>query len=292
MGTGIMLGLAVLGGLGLLLGLGLAFSNKWLHVKVDPKITALQEVLPGTNCGACGFPGCEGAAVAVVKGEAEVTVCVAGGQETADDVADVMGVEAAAMQKVVALVFCRGGEGKSVTKYIYRGFEDCHAAAIVSGGPKACSYACVGFGNCTLVCPYGAIVMGEDKLPVVDPKLCTGCGLCVAECPKQIIHLVPDDRRVHILCSSREKGPQVKKVCAVGCIACKLCEKNCPQKAPTVENFLAVMDYDKCSHTCFCVAKCKPKTIVIETRPGETALTPVEPPKKERKAPAESGSKA
>ena len=260
MGAGIILGLGVLGGLGLLLGLGLAFSNKWLHVKI-----------------------------AVVRGEAAVTVCVAGGQETTDDVADVMGVEAAEVQKVIARVFCQGGEGKSVTKYVYRGFEDCHAADIVSGGPKACSYACVGFGNCTRVCPYGAILMGEDKLPVVDPELCTGCGLCVTECPKQIIHLIPDDKRVHILCSSRDKGPLVKKVCTVGCIACKLCEKNCPQNAPTVENFLAVMDYSKCGHTCYCVAKCKPKTIVIETRPGEKALEPVEPPKKERKAPAETG---
>lgn len=284
MDAGLLVGLAVLGGLGALLGLGLAFSNKWLHVRIDPKIVAVNEVLPGTNCGACGFPGCEGAAVAVVKGEATVTVCVAGGQETADDVADVMGVEAGDVQKVVALVFCRGGEGKGVTKYIYRGVEDCHAAVLVAGGPKACGYACVGYGNCTLVCPYGAIVMGEDKIPVVKPELCTGCGLCVAECPRKVIQLVPDDRRVHIRCSSRDKGPAVKKICTVGCIACKLCEKNCPHTAPRVENFLAVMDYSKCDHTCYCVAKCKPGTIVIETRPGETALVPVDPPKKEKAA--------
>jgi len=282
----IVLGLVSLGILGLLLGLGLAFSAKWLHVKVDPKIVAVQEVLPGTNCGACGFPGCEGAAVAVVGGEAPVTVCVAGGQGTADDVAEVMGVEAGEVQKVVALVFCRGGEGTGVTKYRYQGVDDCHAASIVAGGPKACSYACVGFGNCTRVCPYGAIVMGRDLIPVVDPKLCTGCGICVGECPKNVIRLVPDDRRVHIRCSSHDKGPQVKKVCSVGCIACKLCEKNCPQKAPKVDDFLAVMDYGKCSHTCYCVAKCKPGTIVIETREGETPLTPVEPPKKEKPAAA------
>jgi RnfABCDGE-type electron transport complex B subunit len=281
MDSGIFIGLAILGGLGTFLGLGLAFSSKWLHVHIDPKILAVQEVLPGTNCGACGFPGCEGAAVAVVKGEAPVTVCVAGGQETTDDVADVMGVEAAEVQKVVAKVFCQGGEGIGVTKYIYRGVEDCHAAILVAGGPKGCSWACVGFGNCTQVCPYGAILVADDGIPVVDPELCTGCGLCVTECPRNVIQLVPDDRRVHILCSSRDKGPQVKKVCTVGCIGCKMCEKNCPQKAPTVENFLAVMDYSKCSHTCYCVAKCKPATIVIETRPGETPLVAKMPPKKE-----------
>ena len=150
---------------------------------------------------------------------------------------------------------------------------------------------CINCDVCEPVCPNEAIYMGPE-IYHIDPELCTGCGLCVAECPKQIIQLVPDNKRVHILCSSRDKGPVVKKVCTAGCIACKLCEKNCPEKAPKVENFLAVMDYDKCNHTCYCVAKCKPKTIVIEARPGETALQPVEPPKKERKAPAESGKPA
>ncbi|MDB4285365.1 RnfABCDGE type electron transport complex subunit B [bacterium] len=282
----VIVGLVSLGSLGCALGLWLAFSNRWLAVKVDPKITALQEVLPGTNCGACGFPGCEGAAVAVVKGEASVAVCVAGGQETADDIADVMGVEAGEVRKVVAKIFCQGGEGKGVTKYIYQGVEDCHAALLVAGGPKACLSACVGFGNCTLVCPYGAIVMGQDRLPVVDPELCTGCGLCVAECPRNVIQLVPDDKRVHILCSSHEKGPQVKKVCTVGCIGCNLCFKNCPEKACKMDRFLAVMDYDSCVNHCYCVYKCPQNTIVIESRSGETPLTPREPPKKEKKAAA------
>jgi electron transport complex protein RnfB len=273
----ILTAIVLLGVTGLLLGLGLAFSDRWLAVEVDPRVTAVRAALPGTNCGACGFPGCDGAAAAVAEGAAGVAVCVAGGQSTADAVAAVMGVAAAAVEKKVALVFCQGGEGKGVVKYRYAGVEDCRAAVLVAGGPKACSFACVGLGNCTRVCPYGAIVLGADHLPDVDPAKCTGCGLCVAECPKKVIRLVPDAKRYHILCSSHDKGPAVKKVCSVGCIACTLCVKNCPSKAIAINNFLAVMDYEKCTHAGACRQKCPTGTIVCETRPGETPLVPRAP---------------
>lgn len=273
----ILTAIVLLGVTGLLLGLGLAFSDRWLAVEVDPRVTAVRAALPGTNCGACGFPGCDGAAAAVVEGNAGVAVCVAGGQSAADAVALVMGVAAGAVEKKVALVFCQGGEGKGVLKFRYAGVEDCRAAGLVSGGPKACSYACVGFGNCTRVCPYGAIAMGADRLPDVDPAKCTGCGLCVAECPKKVIRLVPDAKRYHILCSSHDKGPAVKKVCSAGCIACTLCVKNCPSKAIAINNFLAIMDYEKCTHAGICRQKCPTGTIVCEVRPGETPLVPRAP---------------
>lgn len=272
----IVVGVLALGATGLLLGLGLAFSDRWLHVDVDPRVTAVRGALPGTNCGACGFPGCDGAAAAIVDGEAPVTVCVAGGQSTADDVADILGVEAAAVSKRVAKVFCQGGEGRGFVKYRYQGIEDCRASLLVAGGPKACGYACVGLGNCVRVCPYGAIAMGPDRIPVVDPVLCTGCGICVAECPRQVIRLVPDNRRVHILCSSHDKGPIVKKVCNVGCIGCTLCVKQCPDKAITMDAFLAIMDYESCKHVGACVQKCPTGTIIVEVRHGEM---PVAEPK-------------
>jgi Na+-translocating ferredoxin:NAD+ oxidoreductase RNF subunit RnfB len=188
-----------------------------------------------------------------------------------------MGVEAGEVQKVVAKVFCRGGEGKGVLKYRYQGVEDCRAAALVAGGPKACTWACVGFGNCVRVCPCDAITMGEDKIPVVNPALCTGCGICVAECPKNIIRLVPDAARYHILCSSHDKGPVVKRACTVGCIACTLCVKNCPREAIQMDSFLAVMDYEKCAHAGVCLTKCPTKTIVCEVRPGEQESSIREP---------------
>jgi len=124
---------------------------------------------------------------------------------------------------------------------------------------------------------YGAIVLGTDHLPDVDPAKCTGCGLCVVDCPRKVIRLVPDAKRYHILCSSHDKGPAVKKVCSVGCIACTLCVKNCPSKAIAITNFLAVMDYEKCTHAGACRQKCPTGTIVCEVRPGEAPLLPRAP---------------
>ena len=262
----ILAAIVLLGATGLLLGLGLGFSDRWLAVAVDSRVTAVRAALPGTNCGACGFPGCDGAAAAVVAGKAPVTACVAGGQGAADAVALVMGVAAGAVEKKVALVFCQGGEGKSVLKYRYAGLENCRAAGLVSGGPKACAYACVGFGDCTRVCPYDAIAMGADRIPVVDPTKCTGCGLCVAECPKRVIRLIPAAKLFHIRCSSHDKGSAVRKICSVGCTACTLCVKNCPSGAIAINNFLAVMDYEKCTHAGICREKCPTGTIVCEAR--------------------------
>lgn len=268
----VLVGVAVLGVTGLALGLWLAASDRWLAVAVDPRVAAVRAALPGTNCGACGFPGCDGAAAAAAAGDAPPTVCVAGGQGTADEVARILGVAAGSVRKMVAKVFCQGGTGRGLLKYRYRGVETCRAALMVAGGPKACGYACVGYGDCVRVCPQAAIAMGADRIPAVAPALCTGCGLCVAECPRQVIRLVPDERRVHILCSSHDRGPVVKKVCSVGCIGCTLCVKNCPDKAVAMDRFLAVMNYDACKHAGVCVGKCPTGTIVVEVRPGETPV--------------------
>lgn len=257
-----------------MLGLGLAVSDRWLAVEIDPRVSAVRAALPGTNCGACGFPGCDGAAAAVAKGDAPAAVCVAGGQNVANAVAAVMGIEAGIVEKKVALVFCQGGEGRGVVKYRYAGAPDCRAAVLVAGGPKACPYGCVGLGNCTRVCPSDAIALGADGIPVVDPAKCTGCGLCVAECPKKVIRLVPDAKRYHIRCSSRDRGPAVKKVCSVGCIACTLCVKHCPAGAIAMEHFLAVMDYGKCIHAGECQRKCPTGAIVHEVRRGEGTPAP------------------
>jgi Na+-translocating ferredoxin:NAD+ oxidoreductase RNF subunit RnfB len=265
----ILTAVVLLGLTGLLLGLVLAFSDRWLAVAIDPRVSEVRAALPGTNCGACGFPGCDGAASAVVEGNAPVSVCVAGGQNAADAVAAIMGVAAVAVGKKVAKVFCQGGGGRARLKYRYVGIEDCRAALQVAGGPKACTYACVGLGDCTRVCPSTAIVMATEGLPAVDPVTCTGCGLCVAECPKQVIRLVADEKRYHILCSSHDKGPAVKRVCSVGCIACTLCVKNCPSQAIAIDDFLAVTDYGKCAHAGVCRQKCPTGTIVHEIRPGE-----------------------
>ena len=273
----ILTAIVVLGVAGLLLGLGLGLAHRRLAVAVDPRVAVVRAALAGGNCGACGFPGCDAAAAAVVAGEAPPTVCTAGGQRAADEVAAAMGVAAVAVERRVALVFCQGGVGKGVVKYRYAGAEGCRAALLVAGGPKACAYGCVGLGDCTRVCPSDAIAMGADGIPVIDPARCTGCGLCAAECPRKVIRLVPDAGRYHIRCSSHDRGPAVKKVCSVGCSACSLCVKHCPSGAIAMDRFLAVMDYAKCTHAGVCRQKCPTGAIVREVRRGEAAPAPAPP---------------
>jgi RnfABCDGE-type electron transport complex B subunit len=253
-----------IGGIGLVSGLGLGLAAKKFAVYIDPKIEAVEQALPGINCGACGFTGCRGFAEAVVAGKAEVNGCFAGGERVALAVAEVMGVEARPAERMVARLRCQGGKSKAKLKYHYLGINDCQAAALVAGGDKACSFGCLGLGSCVGVCPVEAISINADGLAVVDEKLCIGCGRCVAICPKQVIQLVPLKQQVTVLCNSTDKGPQVRKQCQVGCIGCMMCKKVCPVEAVTVENFLARIDPQKCNACGECVKKCPTKCILMK----------------------------
>ncbi|MDT8318088.1 MAG: RnfABCDGE type electron transport complex subunit B [bacterium] len=230
-----------LSGLGLVAGLGLAVASKVFAVHVDPKVAAIDEALLGTNCGACGFPGCAGLAAAIASGEAKVTDCLPGGEAVAKAVAAIMGVDAEVAEKEVAVVLCKGGDRDAKTKFDYRGVKDCWAAMQVGGGFKSCSYGCLGLGSCYKVCEFGAIEITEDRLAIIKPEKCVGCTLCVAACPKEIIRMVPESQKVHVLCSSHDKGPATKKICSVGCIGCTLCVKKTTNM--TMDNNLAVVDY-------------------------------------------------
>ena len=230
-----------LSGLGLVAGLGLAVASKVFAVHVDPKVAAIDEALLGTNCGACGFPGCAGLAAAIVNGEAAVTDCLPGGEDVANAVAAIMGVDAEAAEKEVAVVLCKGGDIDAKTKFDYRGVKDCWAAMQVGGGFKSCSYGCLGLGSCSKVCKFGAIEITEDRLAIIKPEKCVGCTLCVVACPKEIIKMVPESQKLHVLCSSHDKGPATKKVCSVGCIGCTLCVKKTTNMK--MDKNLAVVDY-------------------------------------------------
>ncbi len=236
-----------LSGLGLVAGLGLGLASKVFAVKVDPKVEAVENALLGTNCGACGFPGCSGLANAIVAGEAKVTDCLPGGEEVANAIAAIMGVEAEVAERMVALVLCKGGDRDAKTKFEYEGVKDCWAAEQVGGGFKSCSYGCLGLGSCFKACKYGAIEITEDRLAIIIPEKCTGCTLCVPACPRGLIKMVPEKQKVHVLCNNRDKGPAVKKVCDVGCIACTLCTKKTSNM--TMENNLAVVDYSVIDNT-------------------------------------------
>jgi electron transport complex protein RnfB len=259
--------LVVLGGAGLLIAILLLIASLKLSVKIDEREAAIRAVLPGANCGACGFPGCDGYAAAVAQGKAALNACVVGGPNVARQIGEIMGQEASAIEPNVAVVICRGGRNEAASRFQYKGAADCRQAALLLGGPKACIYGCVGLGHCAKVCPFSAITMGENGLPVIDEKRCTGCGICVKECPKQTLLLVPRSKLVVLACVSHDKGKAVKDVCKVGCTACNLCVKVCPVGALTMVNNLPVMDFGKCIDCGICVHKCPTKSF-IDRAPG------------------------
>lgn len=252
-----------LAGLGAIFGLGLAFAAQKFAVKVDPKVEMVRDVLPGANCGACGFAGCQGYAEAVAtRPEVPPNLCAPGKATVAEAVARITGKVAEAIEPNFARIMCQGGWSKSVKRFKYEGVQDCRAAVLAGGGDKACIYGCLGYGTCAKVCPFGAITMNDDHLPVVDITKCTGCRKCEQACPKKVIEVLPASRQVLVACHSKDKGPDTKKNCSVGCIACGKCVKICPFDAPSISTNLSRIDLDKCKVCGLCVSPCPTDAIV------------------------------
>ena len=261
--TAIIFAAVVVGGVGILIGFFLGVSGEKFKVEVDERETAILDVLPGNNCGGCGYAGCSGLAAAIVKGEAPVNQCPVGGAPVAAKVGEIMGVAAEEGEKQVAFVKCAGTCEKAHQDYEYTGNEDCAAMAFVpNGGPKSCNYGCLGFGSCVKACPFDSIHV-VDGIAVVDPLTCKACGKCVAKCPRHLIELIPYDQKVAVDCSSHDKGKQVMAACEIGCIGCKKCEKTCPNGAITVEDFCAHIDYEKCTGCGACKEAC-PRGVIRE----------------------------
>jgi len=231
--------------LGLMFGAGLALASRVFSVKTDERIQAILEALPSTNCGACGYGGCMAYAQAVVDENEKTNLCVPGGPETAQIVADIMGVEALdAGSPNRAVVHCQGHRENCTKRCDYEGIDDCKAVHLLSGGSKACIYGCLGYGSCADVCPFDAITMELD-LPVIDPEKCTACGLCVKACPRNLISLLDRQYTTYLGCSSRDSGKSVKNICRVGCISCSACAKKDPNDAIEMENELPSLNYEK-----------------------------------------------
>jgi len=255
--------LVALAGLGVVFGVGLAVASAKLKVGRDPRLDELLELLPGVNCGACGYSGCEAMAEALLAGNADPSSCALIPPDAAKRAAEITGTSLGERKRRVAVVLCRA-EGVD-SRFDYWGVADCAAAALSQGGPMACRYSCIGLGTCVSVCPFEAITMGDDGLPRVDPEKCVACGKCVAACPRGIIALVPMDHHIHVLCSSEDKGALVRKLCKNGCIACKLCEKACESDAIKVVDNVAVIDYEKCTLCGACIEAC-PRGIIRDMR--------------------------
>jgi len=260
----IIASILTLSGLGILFGVGLALAARKFCVVVDPRIEKIFAELPGANCGACGMPGCMGFAEGLIYGSCSVERCTVSSEEAGKKIAGILGVEFKKRAKDVAVLHCHGGSKRVKDRFIYKGTKDCRSASLVMGGPKACVYGCIGYGTCVDVCPFGAITMNEEGLPVVDEDKCTACGKCVAACPKGLFSLVPADKAFAVRCKSLDMGKAVREACSVGCIACRKCEKACPVSAIKIVNNLAVIDYNICDNRGECFKVCPVKTIACK----------------------------
>ena len=258
MRTTIVLSVCCLVVLGGAFGLGLALAARRFHVAVDPRVEDVAEALPNANCGACGYAGCAAFAGAVVKGEAPVDGCVPGGAECAQAVARILGVEfAGGGQRRRAVVRCQGGWAEARREFAYQGIDDCRAAKLIQGGPKLCKHGCLGFGTCVSACPFDAIAMGPNGLPIISEERCGGCGLCVEACPVGVIALVPSEQRVFFACSNPDaKGKAMKEMCSRGCIKCRLCVKATESGSITWSDGLPSIDHAKWDDPDAAIEKC------------------------------------
>lgn len=250
----------VMGGLGILFGLILTFASKKFAVPVDERFTLARDAMAGANCGACGYPGCDAYALAVVNGETTIDLCTPGGQKTLDLLAEIMGQTAEVTEPVVARVLCQGETGVVKPRYDYNGPETCHTAVGLAGGPTMCQWSCVGLGDCVRVCRFDAMKI-ENGIVVIDEDKCTACGMCVKECPRSVIKLLPKKARVTVRCQSLAAPREARETCDKACIGCKRCEKACEYDAIHVNNFLALIDPEKCTLCGACVQVCPAKCI-------------------------------
>ncbi len=257
----ILLPVLIISGIGLVAGAGLAIASILMAVPVDEKQQALRDCLPGANCGACGYSGCDGYATALASGETEKTgLCSPGGDETAAQIASILGVEATSSTPRIAVIHCMGNRQNAHTKMNYHGTKSCRTAKQLYGGDNACSYGCIGLGDCKKFCPFDAITM-EHGFPKVEPSLCKGCGVCVTSCPKNLISLEELGNTFTVRCRNLDKGAGAVKVCKASCIGCGLCVKQCEHGAVTVDNFCAVIDPAKCTGCGKCADGCKRSAI-------------------------------
>lgn len=254
----ILIALLVVAVVGLIASVILVLASHFFSVKTDERVTKIRECLPGANCGACGFAGCDAYAKALVEEGVKTNLCIPGAQAVVEKISDILGVEVVESElseKSVAVVHCNGTCDVAPKRAVYDGVSSCLAASMLYGGANACGYGCLGCGDCAKVCVADAVCI-VDGVARVDSRLCIGCGKCAKTCPKYVISLVPIDSKQVVLCNNKEKGAVARKNCTNACIACKKCELNCPAQAISVKDNLATIDYEKCTSCGKCVEVC------------------------------------
>ncbi|HOP11796.1 MAG TPA: RnfABCDGE type electron transport complex subunit B [Oscillospiraceae bacterium] len=255
MGMEIWLPILIVGALALLGGIILAVSSVFMAVPVNENEKKIREVLPGANCGGCGYAGCDEYAAAIAKGNAPAHLCGPGGASVAEKIGKITGLGVIEVNPKTAVVYCCGSKDKVDIKMNYRGIQTCAAASTFYGGISACTYGCMGLGDCVRACVYDAISI-QKGVAVVNQGKCTGCSSCAKACPKGLIKMVKTDVTHIVLCSSHDKGATTVKTCKAGCIGCGKCVRTCPSGAITLDNNLAVIDPAKCTSCGACVPVC------------------------------------
>lgn len=302
MTTTIIWTIGILAGLGLLLSLVLFFVAKKFRVEEDPRIDEVEKVMPGANCGGCGFAGCRAFADAAVKApNLDNNYCPVGGNDVMKKVAAILGYEMKEKAPMVAVVRCNGTCENRPRTNVYDGVQSCRVKAALYSGDTGCSFGCLGCGDCVAACQFGAISMDpETGLPVVDESKCSACGACSKACPKGVIELRnkgPRGMRVYVSCINRDKGAVARKACKAACIGCGKCAKVCTHEAITVENNVAYIDFTKCKLCKKCVAECPTGAIHAVNfpapKPKPETVSPAPAPKPAAApAPAETPSPA
>lgn len=270
--NGILIAALVVGGIGAFCAVMLVVASKFFAVEENETIGKIRECLPGANCGACGYAGCDGYAKALAEEHVKTNLCIPGADAVAKQIAEILGVEAEDVIEQVAVIHCYGDCDHTSKKMDYAGIESCAAAKTMYGGAGRCTYGCIGFGDCVAVCPQGAICL-ENGIAHIDTRRCIGCGLCAKACPRGIIELMADVERVLVTCQNHEKGAVARKACSNACIGCKMCEKNCPEGAIKVVDHLAQIDYARCKNCDTCAKVCPVGCILVTDFSGIHRLT-------------------
>ena len=264
----------ILGTVGIIAALGLVGAivlivvSRATAVEEDSRLAYLNEILPGVNCGSCGYASCEAYAKAIIAGEAKPNCCTVGGEAVAENIAKFLGVDSEGVVQKKAFVACQGTSNHIDPNFVFEGVQSCRAFSTMMYTSLSCPYGCLGYGDCAKVCPFDAITM-DNGTAVINQEACTGCGKCIDVCPRNVIHmaeLAPGNNQhpftVSVVrCNNPMKGKDVKSVCDIGCIGCKRCEKSCPEQAITVENNLAVINTSKCNGCGKCIEVCPTSVI-------------------------------